>query len=285
MKRVSIIILSYNASELLKTCLTSVYRHSDPRETEVIVVDNASQDNNVEVVKKNFSKVTLIENTSNVGFAKGCNLGAKYAKGDYFLFLNSDAEFLQNPLPEMVKTFEEFPHAGIVGGLLYNPNGSLQRSFGKFYTLERVGVMLFGGDSAELKRYHSTTISETDWVSGGFMMIRKDVFEKVNGFNESYFMYIEDMDLCYRVKKLGFQVLINPRVSVKHLGQGSSNKTFAIVHIYKGLQIFYKQQKNVLEYFILKLMLFIKAIVAVGMGILTVNRSLVRTYWRAIRTL
>jgi GT2 family glycosyltransferase len=282
---VSLVILSYNKRELTSSCLTSIFKHIPEREYEVIVVDNASSDDSVEYIKKNFPKVKLVENTKNSGFAGGCNVGAKHAKGDYILFLNNDAELSSNPLPQMVEVFDNHPDAGVVGGLLVNHNGSLQRSFGSFYTILNVAYLLFAGESGELKRFKSLDITHTDWVSGGFMLVKRSVFEKVKGFNESYFMYIEDMDLCYRVKKAGYEIYNTPHAKVKHLGQGSTNKAFAIVHIFEGLQIFYKQQRSAFEYYVVKLLLFIKALSALIIGVVTMNKYLVTTYRDALKTL
>lgn len=237
------------------------------------------------ILKKHFPKVILIENTKNAGFAGGCNLGAERAKGDYILFLNNDAKLSDNPLPAMIDVFEKHAKAGIVGGLLVNHNGSLQRSYGSFYTVPNVAYLLFAGESGELKRFGGKEVTSTDWVSGGFMMVRRDVFEKVKGFNESYFMYIEDMDLCYRVKRAGYSVYNTPNASVEHLGQGSTNKTFAIVHIFEGLQIFYKQQRSLVEYYIVKLLLFLKAFSALCVGLVTGNKYLITTYRDALKTL
>lgn len=282
---VSVIILSYNKRQLTADCLTSICKNIPKDQREIIVVDNASSDDSVAYIKTHFPEVILIENIRNAGFAGGCNLGAKHAKGEYILFLNNDAVIADNPLPEMISTFSHDEKIGIVGGLLTNLNGSLQRSYGKFYTIPNVIYLLFAGESGELKRLQSKTSRETDWVSGGFMMASRAVFEKVKGFNESYFMYIEDMDLCYRVKKIGYRVVFTPLVKVKHIGQASTNKTFAVVHIYEGLQIFYRQQRSHLEYFIVKLLLLIKGVLALLVGIITGNKYLIHTYFSALKTL
>jgi len=282
---VSLVILSYNKRDLTSSCLTSIFRHIPEKELDVIVVDNASSDDSVLYIKKHFPKVNLIENKKNSGFAGGCNLGAAHAKGEYILFLNNDAEVSEDPLPKMIDVFHKHTDAAIVGGLLVNHNGSLQRSYGSFYTVINVAYLLFAGESGELKRFKSRDVTPTDWVSGGFMMVKRDVFESVKGFNESYFMYIEDMDLCYRVKKKGFGIYNTPHVKVEHVGQGSTNKAFAVVHIFEGLQIFYKQQRSLVEYYLVKLLLFIKAISALVVGIVTLNKYLISTYKAALKTL
>lgn len=281
---VSIVILSYNTSELLKKCLESIFLHLKG-DFEVIVVDNASKDESVKMVKDTFKKVRLIENPHNSGFAGGCNLGAASAKGEYILFLNSDAEVKNDPFPSLLKTFKDHDNVAIVGGILENYNGSLQRSFGDFYTIPNIMTLLFVGESGELKKYSDEKEMEIDWVSGGFMMAETRHFRSVKGFNESYFMYIEDMDLCYRIRHKGFKVMVNPHARIKHLGQGSSNKAFAIIHIYKGLQIFYRQQRSGLEYYVVKLLLLVKAVVALLIGLATMKRNLISTYYKALRTL
>ncbi len=281
---VSIVILSYNTSELLKKCLESIYLHLRGN-FEVIVVDNASKDESVKMVKDTFKKVRLIENPHNSGFAGGCNLGAASAKGEHILFLNSDAEVKDDPLPILLQTFNDHDNVAVVGGILENYNGSLQRSFGDFYTIPNIITLLFVGESGELKKYTDEKEMETDWVSGGFMMTDSAHFRSVKGFNESYFMYIEDMDLCYRLRKNGLKVFVNPDARIKHLGQGSSNKAFAIIHIYMGLQIFYQQQRGILEYYTVKLLLLVKAVLALIVGLLTLRKNLISTYYKALKTL
>jgi len=282
---VSIVILSYNKRSLTADCIISIQKNIPKSEREIIVVDNASSDDSVAYIKTHFPEVKLIENSRNAGFAGGCNVGAKHAKGEYLLFLNNDAAVSDNPLPEMVSAFTPDQKIGIVGGLLTNLNGSLQRSYGKFYTIPNVIYLLFAGESGELRRLQSSSSRETDWVSGGFMLVKRNIFEKVKGFNESYFMYIEDMDLCYRIKKIGYKIVFTPVVKVKHIGQASTNKTFAIVHIYEGLQIFYRQQRSGLEYYLVKLLLYIKALVAVLVGFFTGNKYLIDTYLAALKKL
>jgi GT2 family glycosyltransferase len=285
MVKVSIIILSYNTEKLLKDCLTSLFSRIDKTSFEVIVVDNASSDDSVAMVKKDFPKVAIVENDTNLGFAKGCNIGVKEAQGEYLLFLNSDTKLTDDPLPAMLSVFDQHKKVGVVGGLLKNTDGTYQRSFGEFYTLKNVFVLLFGGEKQELKRFSPDTTKQVDWVSGGFLLVKKEVFEQVGGYNEAYFMYIEDMDLCFSVKKRGYEVWFTPDAVVGHVGQGSSNRTFAIVHIYKGLQIFYKQQQSRVEYYIVKVLLWLKAVAALVIGLITGKQQVVKTYLAALKTL
>lgn len=282
---VSIIILSYNTKDLLKQCLTALFEHISAKEVEVIVVDNASTDETVAMLSKAFRQVKVIANDTNAGFSKGCNIGASHAKGDYLLFLNSDTLLSQNPLHAMIEVFNNHEKVGAVGGLFKNADGSLQRSFGAFYSLRHVAVLLFEGEQGELGKFHPDTTKQVDWVSGGFMLVASAVFKQVHGYNEAYFMYIEDMDLCFRIKKAGYDVWFTPDAIVNHVGHGSSNRAFAITQIYKGLQIFYKQQQSTLQYYLLKCLLAAKALSALTVGALTANKQLVSTYTKALRTL
>lgn len=279
---VSIIILSYNTKELLASCLASIQRNLTTVEYEIIVVDNASNDGSVAMISKEFSKVKLIKNSENAGFAKGVNIGAKEAKGKYLLFLNSDTEMLDNHIEQMVDLFRQHERIGVIGGMLLNPNGTMQRSYGKFYTLAHILLMLIVGDKGELLGQKAVA-GKKDWVSGGFMMIRRELFEKLDGFDEAFFMYVEDMELCYRVKKKGYTVYFLPEVQVHHVGHGSSNRTFAIVNIYKGLLHFYQKHESAFSYTIVRHLLQAKAYVAIFVGKLTHNTYLIKTYKEALQ--
>lgn len=279
---VSIIILSYNTKDLLRLCLTSLQKHITHVEYEVIVVDNDSSDDSVQMLKKEFPSVRLVESDRNLGFSKGINLGAENAKGEYLLFLNSDCEFLHNDLSAMVTFLIDHPEVGVVGGKMENNDGTLQRSYSKFYGLKDIAIMLFGREKVELLMQKSGNEQETDWVSGGFMLIRSEIFKKIKGFDEHIFMYTEDMELCYRVKKLGFKVYYVPSSTVRHEGQGSSDRSFAVIHIFKGIKYFYKKHRSFLSYIVVSMLLLIKAALAIIIGSMTGNKKLISTYKQAL---
>lgn len=282
---VSIIILSYNTSEKTLACLASVEKHSRGLSHEIIVVDNDSSDTSVKDITNAFPKVRLIESKKNLGFAGGCNLGAKHAKGEYVLFLNSDTEFHENTVEKLLRVFTMHPKASVVGGMLQNRDGSLQRSSASFYSLLQVARMLFGGDTAEIKRFSDNAIQSVDWVSGGCMLVKRQAFEHVGGFDEGFFMYVEDMEFCYRIHGAGGEVYSDPSSIVTHIGQGSSDKTFAIVSIYKGLKYFYKKHKNTVQYSMLLGLLRSKAYLVIVLGSLTGKKQLVERYQKALRVL
>lgn len=279
---VSVIILSYNTKALLKSCLTSLYRHIKSITFEVIVVDNASSDQSVEMVKNNFPKVRIIENKQNFGFSKGSNIGATKAKGKFLLFLNSDIELLNDNFDQAIERLEKDKTVGIIGGSLLNREGTQQRSFGNFYNLLNVAVMLFGGDKTEMLGRKVDAAKKVEWVSGAFFLIKKDLFDKINGLDEHFFMYVEDMELCYRIKKQGYMVIFDPDLKAIHSEQGSSSREFAIVQIYKGIVYFYKKHKTRPEYVVVKGLLTIKAIMSLIVGVSTRNNTLISTYRKAL---
>lgn len=279
---VSLIILSFNTKTLLHACLASLYKHIKDIEFEVIVIDNASKDGSVEMVEEEFKEVKLIQNKENVGFAKGCNQAAKYAKGKYLLFLNSDTELRDNTIKDAIMILEKKKELAVVGGSLQNQDGTTSHSCGHFLTPFWVFAMLFGVDKF-INKQPTRKEKKVDWVSGGCMLIKRSMFEEVRGFDEHFFMYIEDMELCYRIKHAGYSILYYPNFAVNHRAQGSSSRGFAIEHIYRGLLYFYKKHKTFFSYQLLRLMLYSKAYSAICVGLITNNNGLLETYRKAKR--
>ena len=131
-------------------------------------------------------------------------------------------------------------------------------------------------------RKSPNTISKVDWVSGALMMVKKSLFEKLSGFDENFFMYIEDMELCFRANKLGFLTYFYPNLGVLHKELGSSNRDFAIINIYKGILYFYSKHKNYIEYIIAKILLVTKAAFLIFIGIIGRSRGLRERYEKAL---
>lgn len=292
MIKLSIVTLSYNTKDLTLNCLKSIvsqYKQElEKNELEIIVVDNASIDGSVESIKyyvssiKYEEKIKLIQSKENLGFGRGCNLGAKAAKEKYLLFLNSDTEILDKGLIGMTKFLDDNPRVAILGGRLENSDGSLQPSAGKFYNLFNLLIMLLGFERFGFLRSSPNKIQKVDWVSGACLMIRSDIFKKLNGFDEKIFMYVEDMEICFRAKKIGFLTYFYPNLLLKHKSLGSSNRTFAIINIYKGILHFYSKHKTHLEYLIAKALLITKAEILILVGAITFNSDLRNRYRKAI---
>jgi len=254
---------------------------------ELIIVDNASGDDSVqtlngEIQKKGYQGMHVIANSENAGFGAGCNLGASKAKGKYFLLLNNDTLVKDTGILSMATYLDDHEEISILGGQLRNMDGSLQASAGKFYTPGNATLLLLGLQKYGILDSSPKKIEEVEWVKGALLMIRSEVYKKLKGFDEKIFMYIEDMELCYRAKLAGYRTYFYPDVSVYHVDQGSGNRTFAIVNIYKNLLYFYKKHRSRKEYLFLKSLLRMKAISLIALGRVTKNSYLTSTYEEAL---
>lgn len=288
MVKISIIILTYNSSTYIEPLLNSLVKkysnNISAKELEIIVADNKSLDDTLEKANKYKKKIKITENGGNVGYAKGNNLGARKAKGDFLVFINPDSKFLDGDLFDVVALLED-KSIGIIGGKIISLDGKRELSCGKFYNPLNTLFLTLGLEENFGVRFAPKKEQDVDFVSGGFLFITKKLFERINGFDENYFMYVEDSDLCYQVRKKGFRVVFSPSATIQHVGQGSSNRTFAIVNIYKGLLYYSRKNGGRINYFIVKLMLMIKARVLVLVGKMRNNKYLVDTYTEAVKEL
>lgn len=249
----SIIIVNWNSAKFVRQCLKSIAANPPARPHEIIVVDSGSFDECGVMLTREFPAVQFVQSQQNVGFATGNNLGAKHSRGRFLNFLNPDTEVVPGALDKLLKTLERQPDAGLVGARLLNSDGSLQTScIQSFPTVLNQAL-----DSDFLYRtfprsplwgiapLHDETSSPSvvEVVSGACIMIKRSVFESVGGFDERYFMYSEDLDLCYRVRQAGFDCLYVPDAQIVHHGGGSSNsapRTFAVVMTRESVSRFLK---------------------------------------------
>lgn len=288
MVKLSIIILNYRTKELTLKCIESIVKNYksqlEEREFEIVLVDNASGDDSVQSFKQSnhLNHFKLVESRENLGFGKGNNLGAEKSSGKALLFLNSDTEILDDGLLGMVNFIDKNKNCAILGGKLHFPDGKIQLSVGKFYTLFNLFLMLFGGERAGLLRESPDKISKVDWVSGACLMIKRDIFEEIKGFDKNIFMYMEDVDICYVAKKLGLYTYFYPNISLLHKERGSSNKTFAILNIYKGVRYFYKKHMPGWKYELAIYLLWLKAKLVKTIGLVFSKPYYVETYGQAL---
>jgi GT2 family glycosyltransferase len=289
MVKLSIIVINYNTKDLTLSCIDSVYKQYEKElengDFEIILIDNASFDGSgkeLEKLLENKKNLTFVESRENLGFGRGNNEAAKRARGEFLLFLNSDTETLDRGLIEMVEFLSMNDNVGVLGARLENINGSNQKSAVKFYNLPNLFLMLLGLERFGMLRKSPSRITKVDWVSGASLMIRRSLFEMLDGFDKKIFMYMEDMELCYRVKKANFDVFFYPNIKIVHKERGSGNKTFAIVNIYSGILYFYKAHKSNFQYNSAKLFLRSKAGVLKNIGLLTKNTYLTKTYGQAL---
>jgi N-acetylglucosaminyl-diphospho-decaprenol L-rhamnosyltransferase len=235
----SIIIVSYNTSALLRSCLTSIAGEQAatnaqapdvprPITIETIVVDNDSRDDSRAMVRSEFSDVTLIE-SDNVGFAAGSNKGMRAAGGRYVLLLNPDTEVQGDALAMMVHFLDDHPSAGLAGARLLNPDGSFQHSAFRFPTLLMTFLDFFPLNHRLLNgrlngRYPAGAYAAPfaiDHPLGACMMVRRDVIDKVGILDEDFFMYCEEIDWCLRIKRAGWQIWYTGAPVVHHGAQST----------------------------------------------------------------
>lgn len=229
-----------------------------------------------------YKNVTVIENAENLGFGKGCNEGEKKTKGKYVLFLNSDTIALNKGFIEMADFLQKHQEAAVIGGKMKNPNGSTQLSAWKFYTLWNLLFVLLGFERFGLHRVDTSDIARVDWVTGGCMMVNKAIFEKLGGFDKEIFMYIEDMEYCFRAKKRGYLTYFFPFTDIIHTSHASSNKEFAVINIYKNILYFYKKHFPYWQYIVARFLLRIKAQALFIIGKASGNSYFINTYGKII---
>ncbi len=286
MAKVSIIILTYNSEKYIERLIKSIHQYNTNEDFETIIVDNNSADNTIDVISKiqdPKSKIQLIKNKENVGFAKGINIGARVASGEYLLFINPDTEFNHGDTREMLQIFSENRSVGIVGGKLIDREGKDEKSAGRFFGVYEVFLIALGLDETFNVRFAPNIVQKVDFVSGGFMMVRLDIFEELGGFDENLFMYIEDIELCYRAKMKGYFTYFTPNVILVHEAHGSSNRGFAVKNIYRGILYFHKKHGTQFSYSVVKTALFIKAALLVILGKIINNKYLISTYSEALK--
>ncbi len=262
---ISIIILNYNTKKLLQNLLTSIFASDlNGLKIEVIVVDNASEDNSSRMVKDKYPQVKVIVNKENLGFSKGNNVGVKKAKGKYLLFLNSDTRLESDTLKKMFKFLENKKEASAATCYLSLANGKIDPACHRGFPTPWAALTYFSGleklfpKSKAFSQYHQTwrglnKVYPIPVISGAFFMIKKDVFNSIGGFDEDYFMYGEDIDLCYRLNEKGHKIYFYPHTKAIHLKrQSGRQKKLSKINIQKELII----KKKTSNYFFDTMKLF-----------------------------
>ncbi|HEC34789.1 MAG TPA: glycosyltransferase family 2 protein [Chloroflexi bacterium] len=237
----SVVIVNWNVRELLRRCLHSILPNLPTCQLEIIVVDNASTDGSVEMVRAEFPSVHLIANADNRGFPAANNQGIAVAQGCYVLLLNPDTEVVDDALATMVAFADAHPDVGIVGPQLLNPDGSVQSSRRRFPTL---ATAFFESTWLErcaphrlLERYYvldrpDEVVQDVDWVTGAAMMARREVIEQVGPLDEGFFMYSEELDWCRRFRDAGWRVVYLPAAQIVHHVGKSSEQVLPARHIH-----------------------------------------------------
>lgn len=235
----SIIIVSWNVASLLIGCLRSIAA-TCPAGTEVIIVDSASTDDTVSRVRSGFPGVTLLSQSSNIGFTRGNNIGLAAAHGEYLMLLNPDTELLANAAQTMIAILRENPAVGLVGPRTLNPDGSDQNTRRRFPTFrtavfESTWLQRYAPrgllDSYRVRDVADDATAPVDWVQGSCLLARRAVYQAIGGLDEGFVMYSEELDWCHRAKDAGWGVLYSGGARILHYGGQSSAQVPARTHI------------------------------------------------------
>ncbi len=249
----SICIVNWNVEALLKACLRSILDNTNGIIYEVIVVDNASSDRSVDMVKAEFPQVKLIVNKENAGFSRANNQAIRISKGRYIMLLNPDTEIIDNALTTMVRFMDKKSDCGALGCKLLNTDGTLQRSCKTFPALD---VILYNSiflDSLFPKsrifgKYFMTwwdfnDVREVDQPMGSALMIRKDVLDNVGLFDEKIFIWFDEVDLCFRIKTAGYKIFFMPDARIKHHLSQSFKQWKNLFQILNGT-VYWRKSRN-----------------------------------------
>ncbi|BAY77151.1 putative glycosyltransferase [Nostoc linckia NIES-25] len=263
---VSIILVNYNGAEILPDCLNSIQKFIDIPSYEIIVVDNASSDGSVELIAEKFPQVQLIKQTQNCGFGAGNNAGAKVARGEFLFLLNTDTIINYNILPHLIDLMQADSQIGIIGPKLLNPDGSFQISVSPAlgikgeYEARQMHLNYLNNSERNSIEQKFQQIQEVDIVVGAAFFIRSSLFHKLNGFDENFFMYFEESDLCQRAQYKGYKIIYTPHVSLIHLKGYSIQKSANAMAIeYRRSQLyFYEKHRPLWEQLLLRIYLFYK---------------------------
>ncbi|MBN8705711.1 MAG: glycosyltransferase family 2 protein [Bacteroidetes bacterium] len=247
--KVSIIIVNYRVPQLLNACLASI-RNQVKVQYEVIVTDNASNDGSVEMIREKHPWVKLIASPVNTGFSAGNNLAMPFATGDYIFFLNPDTIVVKDSVDVLCQYLDSHPETGLVAPRLLNGDGSLQRSIRNFYSFSetlldnRLFPFLFSGSAwfqkNSLTFWQHDSERSVDWAKGAALLVRKSILDKIGYFDEQFWIYGEEMDLCYRIIKEGWKIDFTPAAEIIHFEKQSSRQHNSVMFIqnYKSFYLF-----------------------------------------------
>jgi GT2 family glycosyltransferase len=253
-KELSIIIVNYKSGKYLKDCIASIYAKT-PKDLnfEIIIVNNDEE--SIEFLENEFKELKIINQPKNIGFGAGVNAGAGLAEGKVMMFLNPDSKIISDNINEVLKYFDENKSVAALGSRVVAANGKTQKWIaGKeisFFDL----IINNLGKSRSRKIWESNETTPADWVSGTAMFVRHDFFAAVSGFDENFFMYFEDMDLCKRLKAAGGRIRYFPHFEVLHMEGGSySDKTKQKNDYYSSQELYFKKHRSALEAGLVKIL-------------------------------
>lgn len=266
--KLSIIIVNWNTGQLILDCLRSVFRDLTTSEVEVFVVDNASTDGSPQKVAGQFPQVMLVQNSENAGFARANNQALQRCQGEYIVFLNPDTEALPGALPALSSFLDLHPRVGACGPRLLNSDRSLQPSCSPSPTLRREIFRLFHLPFVRMDGYYEMShwdISQphlVDVLLGACLLVRKDVLDQIGPMDERFFIYSEEVDLCRRIQRAGWELMWVPTAQVIHHGGQSTQQVAGemFLRLYEGKLAYFRKHYGRIAGWVYKAILFITAV-------------------------
>ncbi len=249
--RFSVVIVSWNTKDFLRRCVSSIYQYPPSAEFEVIVVDNASSDGSVQMLHDLFPEVNVICNSENLGFSQATNQGIHNCLGTHILLLNPDTELRPNALNALERVLRENSSIGAAGARLLNADGSIQPSCFRAPTLFREIWRLFHLDNIyplstyQLETWDKQKPREVEVLNGACLMLKREALDEAGYLDETYFMYSEEVDLCYRLRQTGWKLFWVPEAEVVHYGGQSTrqNQSEMFQQLYRS-KIFYFRKNH-----------------------------------------
>jgi len=302
MKDLSVVIVNWNTCDLLAQCLQSIYDTVSDLDFETIVVDNASSDDSVAVVRGRFPQVHIIANPRNVGFGRANNQAADLAKGRYLLLLNPDAFVHEGTVNHLVNFMDAHPDAGAAGCRLFYEDGTLQRSCAAFPTvatelwtalwLDKLFPThpVFG--KYQMTYWDMDDVREVDSLLGACLILRREAIEETGLFDEQFFMYSEEVDLCMRLKRAGWKIYFVANAEATHIWGGSARRiqTESFLRLYKSRVLFFRKHYGRFTTLLYKLVLLLGSLLRIMVGPIffiarrdeeVIRKS--RNYWLLLR--
>ena len=258
---VSIVLVCWNNKDYLDPCLQSLYGGNVNHSFDVVAVDNGSTDGSQAMLQEKYPQILIIQNDKNVGLSKASNQGIEATKGKYVLLLNNDTLINRMTIDPLVDFLDDHPEAGAVGGRLFNPDGSFQGGYADFSTLleefliaTHIGELIWPGYPS-----HGNTdqVKPGGWLSSACLLVRREALNQVGFLDEEYFIYGDEADLQYRLKKGGWKVYYLPSSTIIHYGGRSMNRWRRRKMVYRGKMLFYKKNYGIFKTGLLRVMLFV----------------------------
>jgi GT2 family glycosyltransferase len=242
----SIIIVSFNDKSHLEECLSSIEENVQNINFEILIVDNNSSDGSQEFIKQNYPEIKLISNQENVGFAVALNRGIRHSEGEFFLFLNTDTIIYAEALSLLLEELKSSPGIGAVGPALLRGENAYQVSFGRRVSfISEIFQRFFLNPFYKLWLKSVQKRKEVGWLSAACFMTRREVVEEVGLFDEKFFLYFEDIDLCYRIRSKGWSLIFFPQARVFHKGGTTTRQDKVQSRFeYRKSQLYFYQKHN-----------------------------------------